>query len=219
MLFRSSIFSRACQEQVGAPLDYVVFTLPPANEGALYLDYKGEWDYAAKVSSNEQYNQAKINTITFVPAAGFVGNVHISYAGYSVSGNKYSGELVIQVKQGLDDAIVYNDGGAGYVTFDGGDFDDFSENATGKELGRVSFTPPPASQGKLYASWSGSRGSEVVSGDTFSSKSLDRVTFVAADGFDGVVRIPFNGENKSGSTFQGTVEVHIQSSGASRGDI
>ncbi len=219
LLLDASIFSRACQEQVGAPLDYVVFTLPPASEGALYLDYKDEWNYAAKVSSNEQYNQAKINTITFVPAAGFVGSVHISYAGYSVSGSKYSGELVIQVKQGLDDAIVYNDGGAGYVTFDGGDFDDFSENATGKELGRVSFTPPPASQGKLYVSWSGSRGREVDAGDTFSSKSLDRVTFVAADGFDGVVRIPFNGENKSGSAFQGTVEVHIQSSGASRGDI
>lgn len=219
LLLNAGIFSKACQEQVGSPLAYVVFTLPPANEGALYLDYKDEWNYAAKVSPNEQYNQAKINTITFVPAAGFVGNVHISYAGYSVSGTKYTGELVIQVKQGLDDAITYNDNGAGYVVFNGGDFDYFSENATGKELGRVSFTPPPASQGKLYASWNGSRGSEVGSGDVFSSRALDRVTFVAADGFNGVVRIPFTGENKSGSTFRGTVEVHIQSSGTSRGDI
>ena len=65
---------------------------------------------------------------------------------------------MIQVKQGLDDAITYNDNGGGLVNFDRGDFEDFCENATGKALSAISFTLPPASQGVLYLNWNGSRG-------------------------------------------------------------
>lgn len=217
LLLSASLFSRACHEAVGSPLNYVIFTLPPANEGTLYVDYKNEYDYASPVSANNRYDQAALNNITFVPAQGFVGNVSISYAGYSVSGSKYTGELVIQVKQGLDDAITYT--GSGAVTFSGSDFDAFCENATGRELSSVSFTPPPASQGVLYATPSGIRGNEVVSGQTFGYTALNRVTFIPADGFDGIVRIGFTGTARNGASFQGTVEIHIQSAGASRGDI
>ena len=143
----STLFSKSCQEQTGAPLSYVVFTLPPANQGSLYLGYKDEWDYASKVSANEQYKQKQLDDMTFVPAQGFVGTVTVSYAGYSASGSRYNGQLVIQVKQGLDDAITYN--GDGSVSFSRYDFEDFCRNETGRELSSVSFTPPPASQGKI----------------------------------------------------------------------
>ncbi len=213
----STLFSKSCQEQTGAPLSYVVFTLPPANQGSLYLGYKDEWDYASKVSANEQYKQKQLDDMTFVPAQGFVGTVTVSYAGYSASGVKYNGELVIQVKQGLDDAITYN--GDGAVSFSRYDFEDFCRNETGRELSSVSFTPPPASQGTLYYSWNGLRGSAVTSNDAYGPSQIDRLTFVAADGFHGVVRIPFTGTDRSGETFTGTVEVHIQSVGTTRGDV
>ena len=215
----SSLFAKSCQEQTGSPLSYVVFTLPPANQGTLYLGYKDEWDYAAKVSANEQYKQNRLNEITFVPAQGYVGTVTVSYAGYSVSGSKYSGQLVIQVQQGLDDAITYNDEGAGYVGFSWADFDDFCQNVTGRPLSAVSFTPPPASQGKLYNGWDGARGGEVTAGTAYPASQLDRITFVAAEGFHGVVRIPFSGTDRSGEEFRGTVEIHIQSSSYGGGDI
>lgn len=215
----ASLFGRACQEQVGSPLSYVVFTLPPANQGKLYTGYKSEWDYASAVSANERYNQSQINDITFVPAQGFVGTVTVSYAGYSVSGSKYNGKLVIQVQQGVDDAITYNDGGAGFVTFYRGDFDSFCENATGRLLGSVSFTPPAASQGVLYYNWNGVRGTAVTAESSYAATQIDRITFVAADGFDGVVRIPFTGTDRAGETFSGTVEVHIKSADAGNGDI
>ncbi len=213
----STLFSKSCQEQTGAPLSYVVFTLPPANQGSLYLGYKDEWDYASKVSANEQYKQKQLDDMTFVPAQGFVGTVTVSYAGYSASGSRYNGELVIQVKQGLDDAITYN--GDGAVSFSRYDFEDFCRNETGRELSSVSFTPPPASQGTLYYSWNGLRGSAVTSNDAYGPSQIDRLTFVAADGFHGVVRIPFTGTDRSGETFTGTVEVHIQSVGTTRGDV
>lgn len=215
----SSLFSTTCHEQTGTPLGYVIFTLPPTSQGNLYLDYTDEWNYAAKVSPNEQYAPKQLDTITFVPAEGYVGTVRIGYAGYSVSGVKYNGELVIRVKQGLDDAITYNDNGGGLVNFDRGDFEDFCENATGKALSAISFTLPPASQGVLYLNWNGSRGTAAAEGREYGAAQLDRMTFVSAEGFNGVVRIPFSGTSRSGLTFAGTVELHIQTTGSGTGDI
>lgn len=215
----ASMFSQVCQKQVGAPLSHVIFTLPSATQGALYLDYKDEWNYASKVSPNEKYDREALDAITFVPAETFVGQVRIGYAGYSVSGSKYNGELVIQVQQGLDDAITYNDNGGGLVNFSRGDFEDFCENATGKALSNISFTLPSASQGTLYLNWNGSRGAAAEEGREYTPAQLDRMTFVAADGFNGVVRIPFNGASRSGLIFAGTVEIHIQSTGTGSGDI
>ena len=209
-----SLFSKVCQEQVGSPLDYVIFTLPPASQGALYRDYKDEWNYAAKISPNEKYDRKQLDAITFVPAETYVGEVRISYAGYSVSGSKYNGELIIQVKQGLDDAITYNDNGSGLVSFSRQDFDGFCENATGRAASTISFTLPPAAQGVLYLNWNGIRGAAVTEGTDYTPLQLDRMTFVAADGFHGVVRIPFSGTSRSGVNFSGTVELHIQSIGA-----
>lgn len=215
----SSLFSTTCHEQTGSPLGYVIFTLPPTSQGTLYLDYTDEWNYAAKVSPNDRYDPKQLDTITFVPAEGYVGTVRIGYAGYSVSGVKYNGELVIQVKQGLDDAITYNDNGGGLVSFDRGDFEDFCENATGKALSAISFTLPPASQGVLYLNWNGSRGTAAAEGREYGAAQLDRMTFVSSEGFNGVVRIPFSGTSRSGLTFSGTVELHIQTTGSGTGDI
>lgn len=213
-------FSKVCQEETGSPLSYVIFTLPPAAEGVLYRDWKSELDYGSRVSAMEQYSRKDLEQITFVPAQGFVGTVTIGYAGYSTTGTRYNGQLVIVVTRELDRGLQYNDYGAGYVSFDGGDFDDYSTAVTGKRMDFVSFTPPPASQGALYRSWRSGRGTAVESGDTFGLKALDSVTFVAAEGFHGVVRVPFTGEDRNGVPFSGTVEIHIQSSGGgSRGDI
>lgn len=211
----SSLFSTACQEQVGSPLSYVIFTLPPASQGALYVGYKNEWDYASKVSATRQYTRKQLDDLTFVPAQGFIGTVTVNYAGYSVSGGKYNGQLVIQVKQGVDDAITYN--GEGSVTFRRGDFDAFCLNATGRALASVSFTPPPASQGALYLNWNGVRGAAVTAGTSYSPYQIDYLTFVAANDFNGVVRIPFTGSDRSNETFTGTVEIHMESYGG--GDI
>lgn len=213
-------FSKVCQEETGSPLSYVIFTLPPAAEGVLYRDWKSELDYGSRVSAMEQYSRKDLEQITFVPAQGFVGTVTIGYAGYSTTGTRYNGQLVIVVTRELDRGLQYNDYGAGYVSFDGGDFDDYSTAVTGKRMDFVSFTPPPASQGTLYRSWRSGRGTAVESGDTFGLKALDSVTFVAAEGFHGVVRVPFTGEDRNGVPFSGTAEIHIQSSGGGgRGDI
>ena len=220
--FSAENFAKVCQEQTGSPLSYVIFTLPPASEGVLYRDYKNELDYGSRVTAAERYDRKGLDDITFVPTLGFVGQVTIGYAGYSTTGNRYNGQLIINVTRPLDESIQYQDYGGGEIVFNGSDFDNYSISMTGEAMrttGRVSFTPPPASQGKLYRSWRNGRGTEVTADDEFSLTQLNSVTFVAADGFDGVVRIPFTGEDRYGATFSGTVELHIQSGTTLNGDI
>lgn len=217
----AALFSKVCQSELGSPLSYVIFTLPPVSQGELYQDYKGEGDYGMKVSSTQQYGQSEINGLTFVPAPGFSGTVRIGYAGYSVSGGKYTGELVITVTQSLDAGIELYDDGRGYITFSTGSFESFCSAATGARLGYVSFTPPSTTQGNLYSYWrSGDRGTLVTSEDRYyptGAPRVEQVTFVAAEGFHGTVRVPFRGVDVNGKEFSGTAELNFQSSGA--GDV
>lgn len=203
-----TLFNDACQRETGAPLDYVVFTLPPASQGALYTGYKSELDYTAKVTANDQYARSALDNITFVPNEDYVGTVTIRYFGYSVSGSRYAGELVVKVEQGLDDSIVYYGSGTGRVAFQAGDFYTFCRNATGGEFSYAAFTPPPASQGTLsYYGWHLTSEQQVYAPGS--------VSFTAAQGFDGVVRIPFVGYDRAGKQFKGTVQIHVQSTGES----
>ena len=215
-------FAKVCQEQTGGSLDYVIFTLPPATQGVLYRDYQNELDYAARVTAAERYNRRALDDITFVPTQGYVGTVTIGYAGYSTTGSKYTGELVIKVTRPLDENIQYQDYGAGEVVFRGSDFDAYSEAMTGNAMraaGYVSFALPPASQGTLYHR-RGSQGTAVTAESQYSLAQLDYIVFVAAEGFDGVVRIPFTGRDRYGAEFSGTAELHIQSYSTTRyGDI
>lgn len=203
-----TLFNDACQRETGAPLDYVIFTLPPDSQGALYTGYKSELDYTAKVTANDQYARSALDNITFVPNEDYVGTVTIRYFGYNVSGSRYAGELVVKVEQGLDDSIVYYGSGTGRVTFQAGDFYTFCRNATGGEFSYAAFTPPPASQGTLsYYGWPLTSDQQVYTPNS--------VSFTAAQGFDGVVRIPFVGYDRSGKQFKGTVQIHVQSTGES----
>ena len=150
-----------------------------------------------------------------------MGTVTIGYAGYSTTGSKYNGELLINVTRPLDEAIHYQDYGAGEIVFSGSDFDAYSEAMTGQGMrtsGWVSFTLPPASQGALYYRRSG-RGTLVPADNSYSLAQLDYIVFVAANGFNDVVRIPFTGADRYGTEFSGTVELHLQASSALNGDI
>lgn len=218
-----ALFSEVCQRETGSPLSYVTFTLPPAAEASLYTGYISDIDYGAKVSASDRFNRSALDGVTFVPAESFVGTVTIDYLGYSVSNARFSGQMVVRVTQNVDNGVVYNDDGAGRITFDGADFNDFCLAVTGERLSYVSFTPPSANQGTLYENYRADRknNSTVSSSDTYYyyrssssnsiSDNISRVTFVAADGFHGVVRIPFTGENRYGEVFNGTVELHFQS--------
>ena len=217
-------FSKICQEQTGGTLSYVIFTLPPASQGVLFRDYKTALDYGSRVTASEEYDRKGLDDITFVPTEGYVGPVTIPYAGYSTTGAKYNGELIINVERTLDESIQYQDYGSGTIAFSGSDFDAYSQTHIKRYMragDSVYFTPPPTNQGALYYRWrNSSRDVPISATDPFSLSMLNYITFVAADDFDGVVRIPFVCKDAAGAElFSGTVELHIQNGSRQNGDI
>lgn len=209
-----TMFDKLCQDTTGTSLDYVIFTLPNANQGALYRDYVNNLNYGSKVNATDQYKTRDINTVTFVPANGYVGRVTIGYAGYSAGGQKFNGELIVNVTQSLDAAISYNDNGSRRIGFRAEDFSRFCGAATGGSIDYVKFTLPAYSQGTLYYG-----GAAAEENKEYKLSDLSALSFAAADGFSGTVRIPFAGFDLAANPFNGTVELHFQSSTSSSGDI
>ena len=209
-----AMFDKLCQDTTGTSLDYVIFTLPNANQGTLYRDYVNNLNYGSKVNATDQYKPRDINTVTFVPTAGYVGKVTIGYAGYSVAGQKFNGELIVNVTQSLDAAISYNDNGSRRINFRSDDFSRFCGAATGGSIDYVKFTLPAYSQGTLYYG-----GAAAEENKEYKLADISSLSFAAADGFSGTVRIPFAGFDLAANPFNGTVELHFQSSTSSNGDI
>ncbi len=222
--FSGTVFSRAFQQVAGAPLSSVTFALPTASQGTIYKGYINEYNYDNKIAASDRFTLAELEKLSFVPAAGFVGNVVINYSGYTAAGSRYDGELTIKVTQSADGVISYYDGGAGFVTFSETDFDNYSRRVTGQRLGWVAFSLPSVSQGTIYYNWNGSTSStSILAGEQFFYKAttpnLNYLSFVPADGFEGIAKFRFYGESETGESFSGTVEAHIQTPGGTGGDI
>jgi len=209
-----TMFDRLCQDTTGTSLDYVIFTLPNANQGELYRDYVSSLNYGSKVGATDQFKTKDINTVTFVPANGFVGKVTIGYAGYNVAGQKFTGELIVNVTQSLDAAISYNDNGSRRINFRSEDFASFCGTATGGSIDYVKFTLPAYSQGTLYYG-----GAAAEENKEYKLADIGSLSFAAATGFNGTVRIPFSGFDLAGNPFSGTVELNFQTSSSAKGDI
>lgn len=220
--FSGQMFSEVCQRATGSVLDHVTFSLPAGTRGTLYYDYVSDVDYDHKVDLGAEYVLSQLDDISFVPAAGFTGTVNIYYTGYTISNQRYTGEIIITVKQNKEGGPVYNIGKGSMVVFDEADFDDYCESITGETLDRVRFTIPGWDEGVLYYDYktSNSTGTRVSSADTYYASRnprIDRVTFVADEGFSGTVHIPFTGWDDKNTSFNGVVEINVRSTGS--GDV
>lgn len=220
--FSSQTFSEVCQRTTTSVLDYVTFSLPAGTRGTLYYDYVSDMDYDHKVDLGAKYTLSQLDDISFVPAAGFTGTVNIYYTGYTISNQRYTGEIIITVTQSKEGGPVYNIGKGSMVTLDQDDFDDYCRSITGEDLDRVRFTIPKWDEGILYYDYrtSTNTGTKVSSADTYydsRNPRIDRITFVADEGFSGTVHIPFTGWSDKNTSFNGVVEVNVRSTGS--GDV
>lgn len=223
--FTGARFNEICQRATGAPLSYVTFALPAENRGILYSNYISADNYGSKLAPSTQCTQSMLDEITFVPAAGWTGDVTLYYTGYSVgtTNNRYSGQVTITVTpENSTGDLNYRVAQNGRVTFDDADFNDYCKQtlSNGNTLRWIKFDSlPDASQGTLYYDWSSSSrpGSRVYAGDSYyygtTTPRLDRVTFEAAEDFSGTVSIPFTGQDTAGNRFSGRVEISVGNNG------
>lgn len=223
--FTGSQFNQICQRATGAPLSYVTFSIPAENRGVLYTNYYSAENYGGKVTPSGQYSQSALDEITFVPASGWTGELTLYYTGRSVgsSKNRYSGQVTISViPENSTGDLSYRISQNGRVTFDDADFNDYCKETLSDDhtLRFIRFDSlPSSSQGTLYYNWSSASrpGERVYANESYyygtTSPRLDRVTFQAAEGFSGLVTIPFTGQDTARNQFSGTIEISVGSSG------
>jgi hypothetical protein len=111
--FAAADFNDACLYATGSKLHSVLFALPPAATGRLCYNYSSISSYESAVKSDTVYymeSAPHIGYVTFVPAAGWSGTAVVSYAGYSVNGTSYTGNIAIQVGS-ITGSIYFSDVG------------------------------------------------------------------------------------------------------------
>ena len=215
--FSSRDFNEVCQSANGRSLRSVKFTLPASWEGTLYLNYRSSTSRGTELSSNSWYDASRLSDVSFVPAAGFSGTVTIPFTGEDDRGERFSGQVVIDVdSQGLGDQIAYTVRSGQAVSFRSDDFDRACRRLTGDGLDSVRFTPPSSRSGKLYERYDRDRdnGTTVSSGRSYyrsQSPWIDDVTFTADRDVSGLVEIPYTGRSTGGRSFDGTVLISVSS--------
>ncbi len=227
--FSSEDFNRICQQNYGAALNYVTFSLPASSQGTLYTDYVSEEDYGSKVTTGTRYRRQELDKVFFVPSEGFSGTTTVYYTARAVGtpGATYSGQVIISVSRDSGQAgekLVYECSAGGYVTLDDARFNDYWRNEM-KGSGNLNYIRfdalPSASQGTLYYRYrsASNTGSAVQTGTNYYYGSynprLDSVSFAADKDFSGVVYIPFTGYTDSGDRFSGRIEIDVTGTGGS----
>ena len=230
--FNGIEFDQICRNRLGSNLNYVTFSLPNERQGTLYTNYVSEGNYGSRVTLNSRYSTKDLDDVWFVPAPGFEGSVVIYYTGFAKgsSGKSYTGQVIITV--GKDSAssiggLSYEISRGGVARFDDVDFNDYCKSILDdrQTLSSIQFTAlPNASQGVMYYDYRSSTntGSLASTSTTYwygtRTPRIDRLAFVPASDYVGIIRIPFVGQTVSGVQFSGNVEVNVRG-GQSSGDI
>lgn len=98
---RQADFQSACQSAVGGTLAYIRFTgLPGESTGRLYMNYTSPSRPGAPATTTANYTAdggLSIGQLSFVPKAGYQGQVSIPYVGYSTQGAAFSGNVTIDL--------------------------------------------------------------------------------------------------------------------------
>lgn len=215
--FDDDDFNDLCRDLTGSSLNYVRFDLPSSSEGTLYYDYTSSGSYDSKVSSTRNYYRSKspwLEDVSFVPASAFSGTSNISFTGWSVDGDRFTGTVSITSDTVSAGSIAYSTPRGKAVEFDEEDFESLCRRKTGYSLNYVRFELPSSSRGTLYYNYSssGNYDSRVSSSKSYyldSSPYIGRVSLVPASSYSGTVSVPFSAVDVKGNRFNGTVEVTV----------
>lgn len=224
--FKEKDFNEVCEDLTDEELDYVTFSLPSSSKGVLWFKYDSNNEKAVKTSDKYYYNyDPSIDDVTFVPKSGFTGTVSISYKGYNVDDETFTGTIKITVEKGISEKgdINYEVDADDELDFDEDDFNDFCEDENDETLSFVSFTSLPSStKGVLYYDYGGKKEKKVKTSDEYyydDDPSIDDITFVPNRNFAGYVEIEFEGEDMDGDSIEGTVVIHVENEDMVANDI
>ena len=116
IVLRTADFEYACQSALGGALSHIRFTsLPAESAGRLYMNYESPSRPGAPATTSSNYTTSSgltIGQLSFVPKAGYQGQVNIPYTGYNAQGGSFSGNVTIDISTGYCATPFYDvDGG------------------------------------------------------------------------------------------------------------
>ncbi len=157
--------------------------------------------------------------ISFVPKTSYSGTVTISYTGYDVNGDSYSGKLKITVSDQGDSTVSYSTDNDTPVKLVASDFNTACKNATGSTLDYVKFTLPSSTYGVLYYDYSSaSKYDSKVSASTKYYRSdspyIAYISFVPNSSYTGTITINFTGYDVDGDSFSGQLKITVTGNGS-----
>lgn len=191
--------------------------LPDPGEGVLFYDYRSSSNTGTRAETGTSYyygtRNPRIDRLTFVPAANFIGTVKIPFTGWTSDGTSFTGNVEVNVRGGTGHGdILYVCAPGRSVSFRSSDFASLSRDLTGRTISHIIFRDlPGSSDGSLY--YNNSR--ITTTGARYQNSSIGRLSFRASNSFSGAVDIPFEGQSTSGETFSGVVTISTSSSGGS----
>ena len=182
-------------------LDYVKFSsVSDSKHGS--LDAK----------KDSKYNYDDLAEVVFTPYEDYEGDATFEFVAYDTGFGEYSGEIVIDVKEGAASAgdVIYTAVVDDDVDLDADDFEDFWEDEYSKgTLEYVTFEKVNSRYGALVDG----DGDKLSSGDKcyVDAKSkqvgLDEVTFEPKKGYTGAVTIGFTAHGTTSSSSKSTKDV------------
>ena len=216
LTFQAADFNDACLDATGSNLNYVEFDFTSGRGGYLY--YKYDEGYEDEVGSARYYRSASpsLDDVTFVPGSATGSTVRIPFEGCSTNNKRFSGEVEIHLVALQSPGVVRYTSDGTAVRFKASDFSAACAARGGESLVSVQFTVPDTTGGQLYYNFTSPakyRG-VVVSSITYSVSGLymlDLVSFLPRAEYTGTITIPYVGTDAAGITFNGTVEVTVNS--------
>lgn len=184
-------------------------SLPDESKGILYYDYQTSSSTGVRAEAGTVYyygtRTPRIDRLAFVPAEDFNGTLKIPFTGWTMDGTSFSGNVEINVRgTAVSGDIYYYCTSGNSVSFLSSDFTSLSRNLTGSTLDYIRFRGlPNTSEGSLF--YSSARISST--GTSYTSGSISRLSFRAANSFSGLVNIPFEGRSRLGDTFTGIITI------------
>ena len=215
-------FNDLCRDLTGSTLSHVRFQLPPSSQGTLYHRYGTS--ESTRVSAGRNYyrsSEPRLDQVTFEAASGSGGTVEITFTGWSVSDESFTGTILIDLDRSgaSEDVIRYTVRQNRSVDFEDASFNALCRDLTGESLSWVRFEETPSSaEGTLcyqYREDSGRYDKLVTTGKSYyrsSDPRIDRISFVANGSRTGVVELAFTGCSSGSEQFRGVVEITVESS-------
>lgn len=206
------------QEQIGNRLEYVTSLSVSPDQGILYYGYSSPDAPGSGVGGAERYylqtvtGQRELKNVVFVPNSTFGGIATIFYTGQG-AGKTFSGTVRVTIENSGD--VAYNTAENRVLPLDSATFAATFQKKTGRALNYVTFQLPSENRGTLYYNYSttGQFSQRVTEQTKYyvsgGSMLLDQISFMPAQGYTGVVTIPYQAFDTAGVSYNGRITITV----------